>query len=137
MERAEENRLNDFVVKLANVNGTGSASANGLLMKSIYRMGVPVSGKNLFPSNIQGLPTWYEIRVSEDGHLGKSGRVDVMAAMNAQTYQQDLAEVSPLQDVFSYEALAERHNFRLAGSDGDTTDPGLDQAESDEVASAG
>jgi 2-oxoglutarate ferredoxin oxidoreductase subunit alpha len=95
MERAEENRLNDFVVKLANVNGTGSASANGLLMKSIFRMGVPVSGKNLFPSNIQGLPTWYEIRVSEDGHLGKSGRVDVMAAMNAQTYQQDLAEVSP------------------------------------------
>ncbi len=91
---AQESRLNEFVVKLANVNGTGSASANGLLMKSIFRMGVPVSGKNLFPSNIQGLPTWYEVRASARGHLGHSGRVDVMAAMNAQTYQEDLAAVS-------------------------------------------
>ncbi len=92
---AQESRLNEFVVKLANVNGTGSASANGLLMKSIFRMGVPVSGKNLFPSNIQGLPTWYEVRVSARGHLGHAGRVDVMVAMNGQTYQEDLAAVSP------------------------------------------
>lgn len=87
--------VNDFVIKLANVNGTGSASANGLLMKAIFRMGIPVSGKNFFPSNIQGLPTWYEIRVSGDGHLCRSGRVDIMVAMNAQTYAQDLAELSP------------------------------------------
>ena len=86
-------RLNDFTLKLANVNGTGSASANGLLMKSIFRMGVPVAGKNYFPSNIQGLPTWYEIRISRDGHRARSGSVDLMVAMNAQTYAQDLADV--------------------------------------------
>jgi 2-oxoglutarate ferredoxin oxidoreductase subunit alpha len=88
-------RINDFVIKLANVNGTGSASANSLLMKSIFRMGVPVVGKNFFPSNIQGLPTWYEIRVSRDGHIARSGRVDIMVAMNAETYRQDLSDVSP------------------------------------------
>jgi 2-oxoglutarate ferredoxin oxidoreductase subunit alpha len=91
----KKSRLNDFVLKLANVNGTGSASANSLLMKAVFRMGVPVSGKNFFPSNIQGLPTWYEIRVSGDGYLGRSGAVDVMVAMNAQTYARDLAEVAP------------------------------------------
>jgi 2-oxoglutarate/2-oxoacid ferredoxin oxidoreductase subunit alpha len=90
----KKSRINDFVLKLANVNGTGSASANSLLMKVIFRMGVPVSGKNFFPSNIQGLPTWYEIRVSNDGYLGRSGAVDVMVAMNAQTYDRDLKEVS-------------------------------------------
>ena len=88
------NKLNDFVIKLANVNGTGSASANGLLMKSIFRMGIPVTGKNFFPSNIQGLPTWYEIRISKDGYLCRSGKVDLMVAMNAETYNADLAEVS-------------------------------------------
>jgi 2-oxoglutarate ferredoxin oxidoreductase subunit alpha len=93
--RNEKSRVNDFVLKIANVNGTGSASANSLLMKAIFRMGVPVSGKNFFPSNIQGLPTWYEIRVSKDGYLARSGRVDVMVAMNAQTYERDLAEVAP------------------------------------------
>ncbi|MFQ5937810.1 MAG: 2-oxoacid:acceptor oxidoreductase family protein, partial [Acidiferrobacterales bacterium] len=90
-----KNRVNDLVIKLANVNGTGSASANALLMKSIFRMGVPVVGKNFFPSNIQGLPTWYEIRVSKDGYTSRSGRVDLMVAMNAQTYTQDRSEVSP------------------------------------------
>ncbi len=85
--------INDFVVKIANVNGTGSASANGLLMKAIFRMGIPVVGKNFFPSNIQGLPTWYEIRVSHDGYRARSGRVHVMVAMNAQTYARDLAEL--------------------------------------------
>src|SRR5579863_3628380 len=89
------NRVNDFVIKIANVNGTGSASANGLLMKAIFRMGIPVVGKNFFPSNIQGLPTWFEIRVSKEGYLSRSGRVDLMVAMNAQTYAKDLAEVSP------------------------------------------
>ncbi len=88
-------RVNDFVVKLANVNGTGSASANTLLMKSIFRMGVPVMGKNYFPSNIQGLPTWYEIRVTKDGYVARSGRVDLMVAMNAETYHKDVREVSP------------------------------------------
>ena len=65
-------RVNDFAIKLANVNGTGSASANGLLMQAIFRMGIPVSGKNLFPSNIQGLPTWYEIRVNKDGYTARA-----------------------------------------------------------------
>ncbi len=86
---------NDVVIKIATVNGTGSASANGLLRKSIFRMGVPVVGKNYFPSNIQGLPTWYEIRVSGDGYTARSDRVDVMVAMNAQTYAKDLGDVSP------------------------------------------
>jgi len=87
-------RVNDFVIKLANVNGTGSASANTLLMKTVFRMGVPVIGKNYFPSNIQGLPTWYEIRVTKDGYMARSGRVDIMVAMNAETYAKDIREVS-------------------------------------------
>lgn len=86
--------VNDVVIKIATVNGTGSASANGLLRKSIFRMGVPVVGKNYFPSNIQGLPTWYEIRVTGDGYQSRSNRVDVMVAMNAQTYVQDMADVA-------------------------------------------
>jgi 2-oxoglutarate ferredoxin oxidoreductase subunit alpha len=84
---------NDFTVKFANVNGTGSSSANGMFMRSIFRMGIPVVGKNYFPSNIQGLPTWYEVRVNEKGYLAPSGSVDIMVAMNAQTYDQDLNEV--------------------------------------------
>jgi len=87
--------VNDVVIKIATVNGTGSASANGLLRKSIFRMGVPVVGKNYFPSNIQGLPTWYEIRVTGDGYHSRSNRVDVMVAMNAQTYERDMADVAP------------------------------------------
>ena len=90
-----ENRVNDFVLKIGTVNGTGSASANGLLMKALFRMGIPVTGKNLFPSNIQGLPTWYEVRANHKGYMSRSGRVDVMVAMNAQTYAKDMAEVSP------------------------------------------
>ena len=90
-----QDRLNDFVIKLANVNGTGSASANTMIMKAIFRMGVPVMGKNYFPSNIQGLPTWYEIRVTKDGYVARSGRVDLMVAMNAETYAKDVREVSP------------------------------------------
>ena len=77
----------------ANVNGTGSASANGLLMQAIFRMGIPVSGKNLFPSNIQGLPTWYEIRVNKDGHTARALDYDLVVAMNAETYARDVEEV--------------------------------------------
>lgn len=87
-------RVNDVVVKIGTVNGTGSASANGLLMKAIFRMGIPVVGKNYFPSNIQGLPTWYEVRVTGDGYQARADRVDIMVAMNAQTYKRDMAEVA-------------------------------------------
>ena len=87
--------VNDFVVKFANVNGSGSASANELFAKSILRMGVPVSPRNIFPSNIQGLPTWYEVRVTERGHLGRRGGVDLMVAMNPQTWNADLREIEP------------------------------------------
>src|SRR6266853_5894474 len=86
-------RVNDFALKLANVNGTGSASANGLLMQAIFRMGIPVCGKNLFPSNIQGLPTWYEIRVNKAGYSARSLDYDLMVAMNSQTYDRDVREV--------------------------------------------
>ncbi len=87
--------VNDFVVKFANVNGSGSASANELFAKSILRMGVPVSPRNIFPSNIQGLPTWYEVRVTEAGWLGRRGGVDLMVAMNPQTWDVDVAEIEP------------------------------------------
>src|ERR1700720_5060537 len=88
-------RVNDFVVKFANVNGSGSASANGMFAKSILRMGVAVAARNIFPSNIQGLPTWYEVRVSEAGGRGRRGGVDLMVAMNPQTWDQDLKEIEP------------------------------------------
>ena len=84
---------NDFVIKFANVNGSGSASANEMFAKSIIRMGVPVSPRNIFPSNIQGLPTWYEVRVTEQGWLGRRGGVDLMVAMNPQTWEADLKEI--------------------------------------------
>ena len=87
--------INDVVIKISTVNGTGSASANGLLLKAIFRMGIPVVGKNYFPSNIQGLPTWYEVRVSGEGYQCRANRIDVMVAMNAQTYSQDMAAVAP------------------------------------------
>jgi 2-oxoglutarate/2-oxoacid ferredoxin oxidoreductase subunit alpha len=87
--------VNDFVVKFANVNGSGSASANELFARSLLRMGVPVSPRNIFPSNIQGLPTWYEVRVSEAGWLGRRGGCDLMVAMNPQTWERDVAEIEP------------------------------------------
>src|SRR5687768_18438442 len=87
--------VNDFVIKFANVNGSGSASANELFAKSFLRMGIPVSPRNIFPSNIQGLPTWYEVRVTEPGYLGRRGGVDLMVAMNPQTWTQDVKEVDP------------------------------------------
>ena len=87
--------INDLVVKFATVNGSGSASANGIFAKTLFRMGIPVSPKNIFPSNIQGLPTWYEVRVSEAGYLGRREGIDLMVAMNPQTFKEDLAEVVP------------------------------------------
>jgi len=87
--------VNDFVVKFANVNGSGSASANELFAKSFLRMGIPVSPRNIFPSNIQGLPTWYEVRITERGWLGRRGGVDLMVAMNPQTWDEDLNEIEP------------------------------------------
>src|SRR3984893_2514578 len=88
-------RVNDFVVRFANVNGSGSASANQIFARSILRMGVPVAPRNIFPSNIQGLPTWYEVRVSEAGHLGARGGTDLMVAMNPQTWDKDVAGIEP------------------------------------------
>jgi 2-oxoglutarate ferredoxin oxidoreductase subunit alpha len=87
--------INDFVIKFANVNGSGSASANELFAKAVMRMGVPVSPRNIFPSNIQGMPTWYEARVCEKGYHGRRGGVDMMVAMNPQTWDTDIAEISP------------------------------------------
>jgi 2-oxoglutarate/2-oxoacid ferredoxin oxidoreductase subunit alpha len=87
--------VNDFVIRFANVNGSGSASANELFSRAVLRMGVPVSPRNIFPSNIQGLPTWYEVRVTEAGHLGARGGVDLMVAMNPQTWDKDVASLEP------------------------------------------
>ncbi|NKB54114.1 MAG: 2-oxoacid:acceptor oxidoreductase subunit alpha [Rhizobiaceae bacterium] len=87
--------INDFMVKFANVNGTGSASANHLFAKAIFRMGIPVSPRNIFPSNIQGLPTWYEVRVSSKGYLGRRGGVDMMVCVNPQSMEKDVASVAP------------------------------------------
>ena len=90
-----QHKINDFVVKFANVNGSGSASANQLFAKAVLRMGVPVSPRNIFPSNIQGLPTWYEVRISEAGYLGARGGVDLMVAMNPQTWDKDVLGIDP------------------------------------------
>jgi 2-oxoglutarate ferredoxin oxidoreductase subunit alpha len=93
MKRIES--VNDFVIKFANVNGTGSASANNLFAKALFRMGVPVSPKNIFPSNIQGLPTWYEVRVNDKGYLGRRGGIDIALSVNPQSMAQDIHEVEP------------------------------------------
>ncbi|MHB8949339.1 MAG: 2-oxoacid:acceptor oxidoreductase subunit alpha [Rhodoferax sp.] len=93
MKRIEA--INDFVIKFANINGSGSASANELFAKAVMRMGVPVSPRNIFPSNIQGMPTWYEARVCEKGYHGRRGGVDMMVAMNPQTWDEDMAEIEP------------------------------------------
>ncbi len=87
--------VNDFAFKIGTVNGTGSASANSLLMQAIFRMGIPVTGKNIFPSNIQGLPTWYEIRVSKDAYTARPAAVDLVVALNPATYAKDVATVRP------------------------------------------
>src|SRR5215218_38593 len=86
-------RVNDFAFKIATANGTGSASANGLIMQAIFRMGVPVTGKNVFPSNIQGLPTWYQIRVNKNAYTALTPLFDLIGALNAATYARDFADV--------------------------------------------
>src|SRR5260370_22762597 len=93
--------VNDFVVRFANVNGSGSASANELFARAVLRMGIPVGPRNIFPSNIQGLPTWYEVRINEAGHLGARGGIDLMVAMNPQTWDKDVAVVEPRDNLFS------------------------------------
>ncbi|MFA7616751.1 MAG: 2-oxoacid:acceptor oxidoreductase subunit alpha [Weeksellaceae bacterium] len=95
IEKANDIKLNDFVIRFANVNGTGSASANFLFAKAIFRMGIPVTPKNIFPSNIQGLPTWYEVRVSEEGWLGRRDGIDFMVSVNPQSMPGDIASVRP------------------------------------------
>src|SRR5579872_608926 len=120
MSPAAPSRVNDFVIKIATVNGTGSASANALLMKSIFRSGIPVMGKNYFPSNIQGLPTWYEIRVTSQGYVARSGRVDIMVAMNAETYSRDVREVAAggyliYDSTWPRPALLKRDDIHLIG----------------------
>ncbi len=88
-------KYNDFVIRFANVNGSGSASANGMFAKALFRMGIPVATRNIFPSNIQGLPTWFEVRVSDKGYMGRREGVDIMVAMNAETFAEDVASISP------------------------------------------
>ena len=88
-------KINDFVVKFANVNGSGSASANLMFAKSIFRMGIPVTPKNIFPSNIQGLPTWFEVRISKDGYAARRDGIDCFITLNPQTYQSDMKEILP------------------------------------------
>src|SRR3982751_1544361 len=90
-----ESRVNDFAFKIGTVNGTGSASANSLLMQAIFRMGIPVTGKNVFPSNIQGLPTWCETRVSKEGYTARPAQIDLVVALNPETYAKDVAAVRP------------------------------------------
>lgn len=100
-------RVNEWTVRFANVNGSGSASANQLFAQSLFRMGLPISIKNIFPSNIQGAPTWYEVRVSERGWRARGSQIHLMVAMNAQTYQQDLQALAP-GGVFFYDNSFER-----------------------------
>jgi len=95
MTRSVVIKENDFVIRFANVNGSGSASANGMFAKALFRMGIPVATRNIFPSNIQGLPTWFEVRVNEHGYLGRREGVDIMVAMNAETYAEDVASLNP------------------------------------------
>lgn len=107
-------KINDFVVRFANVNGTGSASANYLFAKSIFRMGIPVSPKNIFPSNIQGLPTWYEVRVSERGYLGRREGIDVMLSVNPQSMAEDIRSVLP-GGYFIYDSTKPLHEEMIRG----------------------
>src|SRR3954462_13693195 len=104
-------KINDFVVRFANVNGTGSASAHAPVSKAVFRMGVPVTPKNIFPSNIQGLPTWYEVRVSEKGYLGRREGIDLMVSVNPQSMGKDVENVRP-GGYFMYDStkpLADEH----------------------------
>src|SRR5260370_13715132 len=98
--------VNDFSIQVATVNGSGSQTANNVLMRSIFQMGIPVSGKNMFPSNIQGLPTWFTIRASKDGYIGRKKEIDFLVAMNAETAQDDVMSLAPGASVLYDEPLA-------------------------------
>ncbi len=109
MLKVDNVKINDFVVRFANVNGTGSASANFLFTKAIFRMGIPVTPKNIFPSNIQGLPTWYEVRVSEKGYLGRREGIDLLVCVNPQSMKKDIASVKP-GGYFLYDSTKPLHH---------------------------
>src|SRR3954453_6613314 len=98
--------VNDFSIQVATVNGSGSQSANTILLRTIFQMGVPVSGKNLFPSNIAGLPTWFTIRANKDGYIARKKEIDLLVAMNAETAQDDVKSLSPGASVLFDEPLA-------------------------------
>src|SRR6202142_1744172 len=98
--------VNDMTIQVATVNGSGSQSSNTVLLRSIFQMGVPISGKNMFPSNIAGLPTWYTIRASKDGYIARKKEIDLLIAMNAETAQDDVNPRAPGPAVFSEEPLA-------------------------------
>lgn len=100
--------VNDFVVRFANVNGTGSASANNMFAKAVFRMGIPSSAKNIFPSNIQGLPTWYEVRISEKGYLGRRDGIDLLVSVNPQSMMKDIQSISP-DGYFVYDSTRPLH----------------------------
>ena len=102
---------NDFSIQVATVNGSGSQSANIILLKSIFRMGIPVSGKNLFPSNIAGLPTWYTIRASKHGYVARKKEIDVLIAMNPETSKEDMLSLAP-GGAAIYEESADLKQFR-------------------------
>src|ERR1700746_144528 len=103
--------VNDFSIQVATVNGSGSQSANSVLLKSIFRMGIPVSGKNLFPSNIAGLPTWYTIRASKDGYVARKKEIDILIAMNPETSKEDMLSL-PVGAAAIYEESADLRQFR-------------------------
>ncbi len=120
MRAGSNDRVNDFALKIGTVNGTGSASANSILMQAIFRMGIPVSGKNIFPSNIQGLPTWYEIRVSKDGYTARPPDLDLVLAFNPATYATDVASVRPggyllYDSSWPLDARLARHEITVLG----------------------
>jgi len=98
--------VNDMSIQVATVNGSGSQSSNTVLLRSIFQMGVPISGKNLFPSNIAGLPTWYTIRANKDGYIARKKEIDLLIAMNAETAQDDVKTLSPEAVVLYDEPLA-------------------------------
>src|SRR3954470_10064723 len=99
-------KVNDFSIQVATVNGSGSQSANTVLLRSIFQMGVPVSGKNLFPSNIAGLPTWYTIRASKHGYIARKKEIDFLVAMNPETAKEDVMSLSPGAAVIYDEPLS-------------------------------
>src|SRR5450432_3618645 len=98
--------VNNMSIQVATVNGSGSQSSNTVLLRGIFQMGVPISGKNLFPSNIAGLPTWYTIRANKDGYIGRKKEIDFLVAMNSETAQEDVLSLTPGASVLYDEPLA-------------------------------